>query len=76
MIMYYKNRFKDKVMIITGAASGIGRETAIRAALEGAKVVIVDKDKIKGEETLAAIKSKGKEAIFLNLDISIEENAK
>lgn len=74
--MYYKNRFKDKVMIITGAASGIGRETAIRAALEGAKVVIVDKDKIKGEETLAAIKSKGKEAIFLNLDISIEENAK
>lgn len=37
-----KDRFKDKVMIVTGASQGIGKETAIRAAEEGAKVVLID----------------------------------
>lgn len=76
MATYYKNRFEDKVMIITGAASGIGRVTAIRVALESTKIVLVDKDQINGERTLAYIHDKGGEATFLNLDISVEENAK
>lgn len=37
-----KDRFKDKVMIVTGASQGIGKETAIRASEEGAKVVLID----------------------------------
>ena len=37
-----KNRFKDQVMIITGAAGGIGKAAAIRAAKEGAKLVLAD----------------------------------
>lgn len=72
---YFKNRFKDKVIIITGSANGIGKATAIRAAKEGAKVVIVDKQKEAGESTLHEIIQLGGEAIFLNLDLSIEENA-
>ena len=36
--MIFKDRFKDKVMILTGAARGIGRATAVREAEEGAKL--------------------------------------
>ncbi|MEG2354088.1 MAG: SDR family oxidoreductase [Clostridium sp.] len=71
---YFKGRFEDKVMIITGAATGIGRATAIRAAKEDAKVVIVDRKKEEGEETLQTILNNGGEAIFLNLDLSKEES--
>lgn len=71
---YYADRFKDKVMIITGAARGIGKETAIRAAKEGAKVVAVDKLNEEVKEVVKAIIDNGGDAIFLNLDLSIEEN--
>ncbi|MGL4337257.1 MAG: SDR family NAD(P)-dependent oxidoreductase, partial [Turicibacter sp.] len=70
---YFEGRFEDKVMIITGAARGIGRATALRAAKEGAKVVLVDRLKQEGEETLMMIQDNGGEAIFLNLDLSIED---
>lgn len=69
---FFAGRFEDKVMIITGAARGIGRATAIRAAKEGAKVVIVDKLKVEGEETLKMVLDNGGDAIFLNVDLSIE----
>lgn len=72
MQTFYADRFKNKVMIITGAARGIGRATAIRAAKEGAKVVIVDRLKEEGEETLKMVTDNGGEAIFLNLDLSLE----
>ncbi|MEG0712378.1 MAG: SDR family oxidoreductase, partial [Niameybacter sp.] len=68
-------RFDTKVMIITGAATGIGKATALRAAKEGAKLVLVDKKVVEGEETLQAILSEGGDAIFLNLDLSKEEAA-
>ena len=70
---YFAGRFDDKVMIITGAATGIGRATAIRAAKEGAKVVLVDRKLSEGEETLNSILTDGGEAIFLNLDLSKED---
>ena len=73
---FYSGRFKDKVMIITGAARGIGKATAIRASKEGAKIVIVDKLKNEGNETLNIIKEKGGDAIFLNLDVSLESSCK
>lgn len=43
MKQIYPNRFKDKVMIITGSARGIGTATALRAAQEGAKLVLADR---------------------------------
>ncbi|WP_195988093.1 SDR family NAD(P)-dependent oxidoreductase [Clostridium sp. D53t1_180928_C8] len=71
---FFVGRFEDKVMIVTGGARGIGKATAIRAAKEGAKVVVVDRLKSEGEETLQSIIDNGGDAIFLNLDLSIEEN--
>lgn len=74
MTMRFNGRFEGKVMIVTGAARGIGKATAIRAAAEGAKVVLVDIRKEEGEAALHDILAEGGNAIFLNLDISVEEN--
>lgn len=73
---YYEGRFEDKIMIITGAATGIGRATALRAAKEGAKLVLVDIKENEGNETLQMILNDGGDAIFLNLDLSKEESSK
>lgn len=63
-------RLTDKVVIITGAGSGIGRVTAIRFAEEGAKVVVVDVVRHTGEETVKMIKTKGGEATFAEGNVS------
>lgn len=76
MKQFYPNRFKEKVIILTGAARGIGEATAIRAAREGAKLVLVDRLKEEGERVLDAVRAEGGTAIFLNLDLSAEEHAK
>lgn len=72
---YYSGRFENKVMIITGAATGIGRATAIRAAKEQATLVLVDLKKQEGEELLKEVLKIGAKAIFLTLDLSKEEDA-
>ncbi len=59
-----------KVVVITGGASGIGRATALAFAREGAKVVIGDIDVAGCENTVAAIKEKGGEAIYLRADMT------
>ena len=46
--------FKDKVVVVTGAASGIGRATAQKFAEAGARVVVADVDAARGEEAAAA----------------------
>lgn len=70
-------RVKDKVVIITGGGSGIGRETALLFAKEGAKVVVADMNKVNGEEVVARIRSLlGRDAIFAGLDVSNREQAK
>src|SRR6476469_5474439 len=60
---------KDKVVIITGGASGIGRATAIAFAREGATVVIGDLDKAGGENTASAVKATGANATFMSVDV-------
>ncbi|MCX9087195.1 MAG: 3-oxoacyl-ACP reductase FabG [Candidatus Methanoperedens sp.] len=69
-------RVKDKVVIITGGGSGIGRETGILFAKEGAKVVIADVNEKAGAETVELIKNAGGEAFFARLDVSNREQAK
>jgi len=65
-------RLANKVAIITGASSGIGRSTAYLFAEEGAKIVVVANINVAGgEETVAAIKANGGEAIFIQTDVSI-----
>jgi meso-butanediol dehydrogenase/(S,S)-butanediol dehydrogenase/diacetyl reductase len=69
-------RLKDKVAIITGAGSGIGQATAILFGKEGAYVVVVDFDKLKGEETVDLIKAQCGNAIFLQTDVSKADDVK
>jgi len=66
-------RLKDKIALITGAASGIGERAALIFAREGAKVVVVDVLEKEGRAVVASIVSAGGEAIFLHLDVSEEE---
>ncbi|MFC1902013.1 SDR family oxidoreductase [Chloroflexota bacterium] len=68
-------RLSDRVAIVTGAGSGIGRELAITFAGEGAKVVVADINDAGGEETAAAIRSDGGEAIFVHTDVSLASDA-
>jgi len=56
-------RAQDKVVIITGGASGIGRVSALRFAAEGAKVVVWDIDKAKAEATRGEIEAAGGQAL-------------
>ena len=63
-------RLKDKIALITGAGSGIGRETALLFAKEGAAVVVVDIDDGMGEETVSAIKSEKGRAGYIHADVS------
>lgn len=57
-------RVKDKVTIITGAGSGIGRGTALLFGKEGAKVIVGDIYDKSGEETANEIRQNGGEAFF------------
>lgn len=64
-------RLQDKVALITGASSGIGRETALLFAQEGAKIVAVDVNDEGGEETLEMIIENGGEAVYVHADVSV-----
>jgi len=64
-------QMENKVALVTGGASGIGRATALAFAREGAKVVVVnDVNVAGGEETAKFIKKAGGESIFVKCDVS------
>jgi NAD(P)-dependent dehydrogenase (short-subunit alcohol dehydrogenase family) len=63
-------RLQDKVAIITGAGSGIGREAALIFAREGARVVVADLNDRAGEATVAAIQGSGGAAFYVHTDVS------
>jgi NAD(P)-dependent dehydrogenase (short-subunit alcohol dehydrogenase family) len=69
-------RLKGKVAIVTGAAAGIGKATAVLFAQEGARVVVADVDQAAGQETVAEIQEQGGHAMFVAADISKEADVR
>ncbi len=65
-------RMKNKVALVTGASSGIGRATAVRFGSEGARVVCVDAAGDSVAKTAQAINANGGEAIALAVDVTDE----
>jgi NAD(P)-dependent dehydrogenase (short-subunit alcohol dehydrogenase family) len=68
-----KDLLKDKICLITGGGTGVGRAAAIKFAQEGAIVVIANRRIDKGEEVLKIIKDMGKETLYVQTDISKEK---
>jgi len=66
----------QKVAIVTGGSSGIGRATAIALAKQGARIVVAARRASEGEETVRLIKEAGSEAIFVKTDVAIENDVR
>ncbi|MFC9242589.1 SDR family NAD(P)-dependent oxidoreductase [Streptomyces sp. NPDC057136] len=64
--------FKDRVAIVTGAASGIGKQTAIEFARQAAQVVVADIDEKSGTGVVDELKTGGHDAIFVKTDLTSE----
>jgi NAD(P)-dependent dehydrogenase (short-subunit alcohol dehydrogenase family) len=63
-------RLENKAALITGAGSGIGRETAALFSREGASIVVVDVNDAAGQETVSMIEAAGGQAAYVHADIS------
>ncbi len=64
--------FKDNVVIITGASSGIGREVALQLAAQGAKLSLAARDIERLEQVAAECRQRGAQALAVKTDVSIE----
>lgn len=69
-----KALLQDKVALVSGAGSGIGRAIALLYAQEGARVVVADRDSASGEQTCAQILAAGGEAIFQRAEATSDED--
>ena len=63
-------RYKDKIVLITGSGSGIGKAAAIAFSKEGGTLIVSDINEKNGLETVSEIKSNGREASFFKADVS------
>ncbi|MCY1525156.1 2,5-dichloro-2,5-cyclohexadiene-1,4-diol dehydrogenase [compost metagenome] len=68
--------FSGQVALVTGAANGIGRATALAFAAEGLKVVVSDVDVAGGEGTVELIRAAGGEALFIRCNVTLEAEVK
>ncbi len=71
-----RGRFSGKVVVVTGSGSGIGRETALAFAREGAQVVVADIDTDGAARTVAAAEEAGRTAIVCRVDVSDDESVR
>jgi NAD(P)-dependent dehydrogenase (short-subunit alcohol dehydrogenase family) len=69
-------RLRDKVAIITGGGSGMGRVASQMFAAEGARVVVAEYDSGSGEETVRLVRDASGEATFVQADVSVEDDAR
>ena len=65
---------EDKVVVVTGAGGGIGRDLALAMAREGARVMVSDLNVVGGQETLALLKAQGADALFEAADVGNVEH--
>ncbi|MBI5618590.1 MAG: glucose 1-dehydrogenase [Gammaproteobacteria bacterium] len=65
-------RLQDKVIIITGGSTGIGRASALRCAEEGAKVVVADINDAEAQNTLAEVRQRGGHAIYVRTNVVVD----
>jgi NAD(P)-dependent dehydrogenase (short-subunit alcohol dehydrogenase family) len=65
-------QFQDRSVIVTGAAGGIGRAAAVQFAKEGARLTLTDRDTVRGEETMSAVRAVGGTAQFIDGDVASE----
>lgn len=65
-----------KTVLITGAATGLGRATVLKLAEKGHQIAVVDYNEAEGQNTVNMAKEKGAEAIFVKADVSNEEDVK
>jgi NAD(P)-dependent dehydrogenase (short-subunit alcohol dehydrogenase family) len=68
--------FDQKVSIVTGATSGIGKTTALLLAQKGSKVVVSGRRESEGKQVVAEIVQAGGEAVFIKADVSSEADVK
>lgn len=73
---YIPGRFADKTILVTGGARGIGKSTAVRAAKEGANVVIMDWLRADGQHVVDSIRAMGGKAIFVYGNIQKDEDCR
>ncbi len=69
-------KFSGQVAVVTGAAGGIGRATALAFAAQGVKVVVADINAQGGAETVSLIEAKGGMAVFVSCDVRDEDQVK
>jgi len=69
-------RLQDKVVMITGAGSGMGRTAAVMFAREGATVAVLDVSETAGEQTVEQVRAAGGEAQFFRCDVAAEESVR
>jgi NAD(P)-dependent dehydrogenase (short-subunit alcohol dehydrogenase family) len=69
-------QLENKVALVTGGGSGIGRAIALLYAAQGAKLVVTDIDEKGGNETVAEITAAGGEAVFMKADTSKHDDSK